>query len=495
MNIQSFSVWLRSKRRWRVYFVLFTVLLSELLTLLMNSVNSMIWWGRIDRDLLIIGSIDALAVSVCVAPIVIYMLQHSFNLEQINRRLQQEIVERKQAEAQRRKLEELLQRAQRMEALGTLAGRVAHDLNNILGGLVGYPELLLKQLPEASPLRKPVLTIKQSGERAAAVVTDLLTLTRRGIVSESVLNLNPIVAEYLQTPEFEKLQALHPHVRFSSKLEPDLLNILGSAVHLGKMVMNLVSNAFEAAGSAAAGEVTLRTENVHLDRVSAGYEAIAAGDYVRLSISDNGGGIEPQDQLRIFEPFYTRKAMGRSGTGLGLAVVWGTVKDHRGFVDLYSQVGEGSLFFIYLPVTRRPVEARQAAPPEDAWRGRGESILVVDDEAQQRELAAEMLASLGYRVQSAPGGEDALRRLESESFDLVVLDMIMEGGIDGLETFRRILQRHPGQKAIIASGFSESERVTQARSLGAGAYLRKPYLIASLGLAVRRELERGQAQG
>jgi PAS domain S-box-containing protein len=227
---------------------------------------------------------------------------------------------------ERQRLEERLNRAEKMEALGTLAGGVAHDLNNVLGVLVGYSELLLLEIKEGSPLRRHVSNILQSGQRAAAIIQDLLTLARRGVAVSEVVNLNPVISDYFKTPEFEKLKAYHPRVTFRTNLDKDLMNIKGSSIHLSKTIMNLLSNAAEAISDR--GEVTILTENRYFDKPFAGYDHIQEGDYVVLRVSDNGKGISKGDLGKIFEPFYTKKAMGRSGTGLGLAIVWGTVKDH-----------------------------------------------------------------------------------------------------------------------------------------------------------------------
>jgi DNA-binding NtrC family response regulator len=171
-------------------------------------------------------------------------------------------------------------------------------------------------------------------------------------------------------------------------------------------------------------------------------------------------------------------------------VVWNTVQDHRGFIHVQSAENKGTRFELYLPITRESLPAEQPRIPFEAYSGRGETILVVDDVELQRTVATDMLTLLGYRVKTAPSGEAALDFLEHHTVDLVVLDMIMDPGIDGLETYRRILARHPGQKAIVTSGYSESDRVNEIQKLGACTYLPKPYLLEKLGLAVRRELDR-----
>jgi len=396
--------------------------------------------------------------------------------------------DRKLAEEEKKKLEAQLQRVQKMEALGTLAGGVAHDLNNMLSGIVGYPDLLLMQIPEDSPLRKSILSIQDSGKKAAAIVQDLLTLARRGVDITEVVNLNDIILEYLKSPEHEKLKLYHPGVEIETNIESDLLNISGSSVHLSKTVMNLVSNAAEA--MPAGGKIFISAENRYISRPINSYDSIEEGDYITLMVSDTGIGISKKDLERIFEPFYTKKVMGRSGTGLGMAVVWGTVKDHKGYIDVQSTEGKGSTFTLYFPASREKMAKEESILPVEDYMGKGESILVVDDVKGQRELALTMLTALGYSAHAVSSGEEAVEYLKEHSVDLIVLDMIMDPGIDGLDTYRKILEMHPGQKAIIASGFSETERVGEARRIGAGAYVKKPYTLEQIGLAVKAELEK-----
>jgi PAS domain S-box-containing protein len=387
------------------------------------------------------------------------------------------------------RLQTQLQQAEKMEAIGTLAGGVAHDLNNILGGLVSYPELLLMQIPDDSPLKKSVLAIKKSGDKVAAVVQDLLTLTRRRTAATEVLNLKDIVSDYLQSLEYDKLKSYHDEVEVEVHLEADLLNILGSPVHLSKTVMNLVSNAAEAMPDG--GKVVISTENRYVDKPIRGYDDVEEGDYVTLVVSDTGVGISSKDIKRIFEPFYTKKAMGRSGTGLGMAVVWATVKDHKGYIDVQSAEGKGTTFTLYFPVTRQALSQDEPKLSIEHYMGKGESILVVDDVAEQRVIASEILTNnLGYSSTSVSSGEEAVKYMKTQSVDLLILDMILDGGIDGLETYKRILQLRPHQKAVIASGFSETERVKEAQRLGAGAYVKKPYSLEKIGLAVRTELDK-----
>ncbi len=380
-----------------------------------------------------------------------------------------------------------LQQAQKMEAIGTLAGGVAHDLNNVLVGIVGYPDLLLMQLPKDSPLRRPIEIMKETGIKAAAIVDDLLTLARRGVPANEAVNLNDVIFEYLEGPMHEKLQKDHPRVEVSVDLDSDILSIWGSPVHLLKTTMNLVSNAFEAMPEG--GTINIVTKNRYMQGTGKDLEGIAEGDYVVLQVSDSGEGIPSEDIERIFEPFYTRKIMGKSGTGLGMTVVWGTVKDHKGHIDVKSTVGEGTTFTLYFPGKRQPAGSGRRNPDIREYMGRGESILVVDDVKQQRDIASLILTELGYSVSAISSGEGAVEYMKSNSADLLILDMIMDPGIDGLETYRRILEFHPGQKAIIASGFADMERVEKARKLGAGPNLKKPYTLEKLCIAVRSALD------
>ena len=398
-----------------------------------------------------------------------------------------DITELKKAEIEKNNLEARLQRAEKMEAIGTLAGGVAHDLNNILSGIVSYPELLLLDLPDDSNLRKPITTIQKAGERASAIVQDLLTLARRGVVARNVINLNDIVLDYLKSPEHENLRQHHPKVKIYTELQSALLNVMGSGIHLTKTVMNLVINAAEAIPDA--GEITISTKNRHLEKNVTAYEQIKKGNYATLRVSDTGTGISEQDLNRIFEPFYTKKIMGKSGTGLGMAVVWGTLKDHNAFIDVKSIKGKGTTFTLFFPVTQNIDKAASNGTSFGDYKGKGEKILIVDDVKEQREIASNMLIKLGYSPVSVRSGEDAVEYVKDHPVDLIVLDMILENGMDGLDTYKEILKDTPHQKAIITSGFSETERVKETQKLGATHYLRKPYVLEQLGKTIREELD------
>ncbi len=280
--------------------------------------------------------------------------EKNLEMARIIRRLEAEMAERIRAEEEQRELATRLQRAEKLEILGTVAAGVAHDLNNILAGSVSYPDLLLRRLPEDSPLRKSIEVIRQSGTKAAAMVQDLLTLARRGVTSTVPINLNLIIQDYFASPEYERLISFHPHVNAEIDLDPNLPNVKGSAIHLTKTLMNLVSNAAEAMPSG--GQIRVRSERRRIEAKTEAAAPIAPDDYVVITVSDTGIGIPPSEMEKIFEPFFTKKVLGRSGTGLGMAVVWGVVKDHEGHIDVKSEVGRGTTFTLYFPITEEQVQ-------------------------------------------------------------------------------------------------------------------------------------------
>ncbi len=419
------------------------------------------------------------------------LAEHRDNLEELvsarTQELEQEIKDRKFVEESKEELEARLFRAEKMEALGTLAGGVAHDLNNILSGIATYPELLLMSIEESNSMYRPLQTIKKSGDKAAAIVQDLLTLARRGVAINDVVDLNSIISEYLESPEFSLMMDGSTVITLDVNLATDLFPLLGSRLHLFKTVMNLVNNAVES--MANGGEVSIVTANCYMDTRLSLYDEVLEGEYITLTVSDTGEGISEADMERIFEPFFTKKKMGRSGTGLGMAVVWGTVQDHKGYIDCQSKVDSGTVFTIYFPVSRDELSVKEIVSDFPALAGNNEKILVVDDIAQQLEIASMILTKLNYAVHTVSSGEDALSFLEDNKVDLVILDMIMEPGMDGLDTYREILEMYPGQKAIIASGYSETDRIRKAMELGVELYLKKPYAINTLGQSVKAVLD------
>jgi len=208
-----------------------------------------------------------------------------------------------------------------------------------------------------------------------------------------------------------------------------------------------------------------------------------------LSVADDGLGISSDDLERVFEPFYTKKVMGRSGTGLGLAVVWNVVRDHRGYIDVTSDEN-GTAFELYFPITRDEISGKDLSVDIKDYKGDEQTVLVVDDMESQREISCKMLDTLGYKTKAVSSGEEAVEYLKDHAVDLILLDMIMDPGINGRETYERIIKIHPNQKAVLASGFAETDDVKEAQELGAGKYIRKPFTLEKIGLAVKEELEK-----
>lgn len=385
-----------------------------------------------------------------------------------------------------REMEAKLHRSMKMEAVGLMAGGVAHDLNNILSGIVAYPDLLLYQLEDDHPMRPQLQAIKNSGEQAAHIVDDLLTMARGVAAVRQVANLNTLTIAYFDSPEFRQLQQRFPRVRCSLHLAEDLQNVNCSPLHIKKSIMNLVTNGYEA--TPREGTVRLSTCNCRIDTESAESHYLPPADYVIFEVQDSGPGIPESAIPHIFEPFYTKKQMEWSGTGLGLSIVWNAAHDHDGTVIVENTRG-GARFRLFLPATHEQVsEAKKTVVDEELY-GNKEKILVIDDEPQQLDIARRLLQTLNYTPSAASSGEDAIARLRRESFDLVLLDMIMSPGMGGRETYAQIKEIQPAQKAIVVSGFSEDSEVSATLAMGAGKFVRKPYSFYTLAVAVRTTLE------
>jgi two-component system cell cycle sensor histidine kinase/response regulator CckA len=399
----------------------------------------------------------------------------------------QDITERKRAEEEKQILEERLRRAEKMESIGNLAGGVAHDLNNMLGALIGNAELLKWDMKKTDPLYNMAEAIMNSGQKAATVVQDLLTMARRGVVLREPASLNKIVADQIKSSEIRNLLSSRPYVEIETQYDRDLLDINVSAIHIERVITNLISNAIRAMGGH--GTLTIKTRNRYLESPLMGYEAVPKGEYAVLSVSDTGMGISAEHMKNLFEPFYMRQVLKKGGSGLGLSVIWGAMKDHDGYIDVSSKPGRGTTFSLYFSIVRDNKD-KWVERPVDEYRGYGETILVVDDDEDQCRVAETMLTRLNYAVKTVESGEEALKYLANHDVDLIVLDMIMGLGIDGYDIYRRILEIKKRQKAIIFSGSTKTERVKMAQNLGAGEFFMKPYVMERLGIAVRRELDR-----
>jgi signal transduction histidine kinase/CheY-like chemotaxis protein len=392
--------------------------------------------------------------------------------------------------AERDRMAEKLRRSQKMETIGTMASGVAHDLNNILSGLVTYPELLRKNLPPGSYLEAPLKVIEQAGKRAAAVVSDLLTLARNAASVKDVRDINKLIMNLINSPEWKSIVAQHPYVKLETNLNAAYSMVYCSKTHIRKCLMNLLLNGIEA--TSPTGTVVVATDNMLRNDSNTEMNSLGAEHQdILITVRDNGPGIPPEHINHIFEPFYTTKEMGRSGSGLGLSVVWNTIEEHEGAITV-ANTNSGVVFELRLPATTReiPQKPEQNGPVSASYKGRG-SILVVDDEPHLREIACEIVKDLGYSVTAVTNGEEALAHISKRPVDLVLLDMILGGGIGGLETYQKMIKINPSQKAVIVSGYSTSEDVRKTLELGACSITKKPYTIKELSMAIRDCLEKG----
>jgi len=379
-----------------------------------------------------------------------------------------------------RRLEQLESRASRLETAGTIAGQVAHDFNNLLGPIVAYPEFIREKLPRNHKAIGYLDDIEKSALKIADINQQLLTLGRRGHYNQKAINLNTIINQAVR-----EMAPMSDKVSLEIDLDPNIMTILGGDSQIHRVITNLLCNAFDALQGI--GHISVRTENYYADDVSCTYGRVPKGEYVKLTISDTGSGISEDIVQKILDPFFTTKNSDKQrGSGLGLSVVDAVIKDHNGYLDLVTKSGKGTSFYIYFPITQRTSDEDQF---DEASSG-SETILVVDDDEIQRDVSTQILKRLKYKVSTVESGEQAIEFLRENPIDLVILDMIMPGGIDGAETYRQILEISHNQKAIIVSGFSESERVKVAQELGAGEFVKKPLTKKAIATAVRIELDR-----
>lgn len=400
-----------------------------------------------------------------------------------------DVSDRVKAEEEKLMLQLKLAKAQKLRALGLMAGSVAHDLNNILTGVVSYPDLLLSQMTESDRYYPSIKKIQEAGKRAAAVVSDLVSIARGRLPKTSVENINDIILSHLSSLEHSERQAEHPGVVIQTELQNDLFNSYCSPQHIHKILLNLIGNALDALRND--GVIKISTKNCVLSKpIAIGQQTVlSAGEYIKLTVSDNGPGVEDKDKDHIFDPFYSTKTMGKSGTGLGLSIVWNTVQEHNGWVEMKDN-RPGVRFEIYLPGTRDEVYSQQDVGTARSLQGSGESILLIDDEQEQNELIAKLLTNLGYKVFSVVSGDDGLSFLRSQKVDLVILDMIMGNGLNGRETYEQILKRYPHQKAIVISGYSKNEETEKIKNLGIDHFLEKPVTLPRMGRAIKQILSK-----
>jgi PAS domain S-box-containing protein len=389
-----------------------------------------------------------------------------------------DITERKRAEEERKKLKEQLDRAQKLESIGTLAGGVAHDFNNLLMGILGHTSMMMLDLDVSHPHHARLKHIEEQAQSGADLTQQLLGFARGGRYAVRPTDMNEIVGKTSNMFGRTKKE-----ITIHRQFRKDLWNVEADRAQMEQVLMNLYVNAWHA--MPGGGEISLQTDNVFLADKGEGF--LAAGRYVKITVSDTGMGMDAQTRERIFDPFFTTKAMGR-GTGLGLATVYGIIQGHKGMIDLTSEPGRGTTFDIYLPATDKAM-VEEAPPQQEAPRG-AETILLVDDEAIVLEVAGEMLQHLGYRVHCVGSGQEALAvyHEKKDEIALVILDMVMPGMSGGV-TFDHLKQINPQVRVLLSSGYSIDGEARGILDRGCKGFLQKPFLLDKLSRHVRNVLE------
>jgi len=389
----------------------------------------------------------------------------------------------RRTETERARLEEQLRQAQKMEAIGLLAGGIAHDFNNLLSVIQGRAEMALSSLSEHDPLCRELEIILETTRHASHLTQQLLLFARQRPMKMAALDLNAVIQDL--TRMFNRL--IGEDISLATDLQSDLWTIQGDRGSIEQIIMNLVVNARDAMPEG--GTLTIRTENVRIDeQYCQRYPYAHPGEYICLSIRDTGTGIEDDILGRIFEPFFTTKVM---GTGLGLSVVYGIVRQHEGWINVESSVGNEAHFRIYLPAAPMLLETKQDTPVAlESLQGRGEHILLVEDDPSVREMLIEVFSGNGYNVRAAATAREALDLFvrEKEGFGLVFSDAVLpdDRGPKLVEELRR---RSPGLKAIFTSGHADERSDWDVIQESGYPYLQKPYLVRDLLRAVREALD------
>ena len=379
-------------------------------------------------------------------------------------------------------LQNELSHRNKMDAIGLLAGGIAHDFNNMLTGIMSSVELLKTRVDRESMDNTYLDIILQSSQRAADLNSKLLSFARKGRGASLSINIHSLLNSLVQRVSERK----DKRIRIITSKKARHHTVKGDEVQLGNAFQNLCLNAIQA--MPYGGELSLVTENVHLDEIYCRYSPfqLDPGHYLSIEFKDQGEGIPPENQKKIFDPFFTTRPTGK-GTGLGLASVYGTVEQHNGAVTVYSEVGVGSSFHVYLPLSSDQVLLQHGE--DEAVKGVG-TILLVDDEEFIRITAKGMLEALDYKVLVAENGQDALDLFKAteENIDLVILDMVMPV-MDGMQTFRELKILSPETRILLSSGFTRSEDLERLHEMGLAGYVKKPYRLLELSRALAEALK------
>ncbi len=380
---------------------------------------------------------------------------------------------------EKKKLEAELARSQRLETAGQIAAQIAHDFNNLLAPLTAYPAMLREDLSHGVKVDGLIDEIETAAQKIAEINQQLLALGRRGHYALELINLNELLEKVLFSISFSS------EVKIETDFESKLFLINGGEAQLTRAFVNIINNAKEA--MSFSGVITLKTRNVYLDEPLRSYQLVKPGEYVKVMISDEGTGVSPEAWDRIFEPFFTTKRMDKMrGSGLGLSIVHGVIQDHNGYITVDSELNQGTSFSFYFPISREKQKPQAIKGLQD-FSG-DEKVLIVDDDPIQLKVCGEILTRIGYVVNKVESGEMAVQLMQKTAYDLVVLDMVMDG-IDGAETYRQILEIYPAQKAIILSGYAMSNRIAHTLEMGASMFVSKPVQLESLASAVRKTLD------
>ena len=394
-----------------------------------------------------------------------------------------DVSERKKTEEEKHKLETQLQQAQKMESIGTLAGGIAHDFNNILMGIQGNASLMLLKIDSEHPNYEKIKNIEKYVQNGTELTKQLLGFARRGKYLINATDLNEII---------KKSSSLFARTKKEIRVHTDLYETLWTAEvdrgQIEQVLLNLYVNAWQAMSNG--GDLYLQTKNVILNRSYVKPYKVEPGRYVKISVSDTGVGIDKETQERIFEPFFTTKEMGR-GTGLGLASVYGIIKSHGGYINVYSEKERGTVFTIYLPASEKEVLIEKKGAPAAPIKGTG-TILLIDDEKMIIDVGLELLEELGYTVLSAMSGQEAIDvfQKDQDNIDLVIMDMIMPG-MGGGETFDRLKEINPAVKVLLSSGYSIDGQATKILRRGCDGFIQKPFNMNQLAEKVQKILADG----